>query len=87
MPKVKNLSGTTVRIQHWQLLPDGKILDPRGVVKGAVPDDVAFSAAAKRLADQGVLDIEGYRSKAVPPKAAPVAPKVEEPKKKYKSDK
>jgi len=90
MPKVKNLSGTTVLIQHWKLLPDGRLLDPRGVVKGAVPDDVAYSAAAKRLADQGVLDIEGYKPKkaaAPEPKAAPApAPKSEE-KKKYKSDK
>lgn len=75
MPKVKNLSDKTVLVQHWKFLPDGRVMDPRGNLKGVVPDGVTYSAAAKRLADQGVLDIEGYRPKPVVPVDPP--PKME----------
>lgn len=79
MPKVKNLTKKTIPVQRWKFLPDGRVMDPRGNLKGAVPDDVAYSAAAKRLADQGVLDIEGYRPKKPDVKVGPppAAPKVE----------
>lgn len=94
MPKVKNLTKETVHVQRWKFLPDGRVMDPRGNLKGAVPDDVAYSAAAKRLADQGVLDIEGYRPKKPTPKVGPapavvkVEAKVEETsKEKPKKDK
>jgi len=92
MPKVKNLTDKTVPIQHWKLLPDGRALDPRGNVKAVLPDDVAYSAAAKRLADQGVLDIEGYvvKKTAPPPSPAavlPTVPPVAMPTAKKKKDK
>jgi len=75
MAKMKNLTDTTVSVQRWKFLPDGRCLDPRGNVKNVVPDDVAYGAAAKRLADQGVLDIEGYRPKKVIDSGPPVSVK------------
>lgn len=62
MPKVKYIEkgGSGASIMRWRFLPDGRVLDPHGQVKAQVPDDVAYSPAAKRMADRGILDIEGY---------------------------
>jgi len=82
MPRVKYIekNGTGASVMRWRFLPDGRILDPHGNVKKMVPDDVAYSQAAKRMADKGILDIEGYAApKAAVKKAPPPAPKAEVP--------
>lgn len=89
MPKVKytEKNGPGASVMRWRFLPDGRVLDPHGNVKNLVPDDVAYSPAAKRMAAKGILEIEGY----VPPKpAAEPAPKTapeEKPAEKEKSGK
>lgn len=60
MAKVQNLQGRTVSLLRWKVLPDGRCVNPRGDVGCCLPDAVAYSDKAKRLADQGVLKLEGY---------------------------
>jgi hypothetical protein len=95
MAKVKytEKGGSGVSVMRWRVLPNGKILDPRGNVRAQLPDDVAYSRAAKRLADRGALSIEGYtpakKTSPVPaPKKDPtnkqVGPEPESPEKKDK---
>lgn len=83
MPKVKYIEkgGSGVGVMRWRFLPDGRVLDPKGNVKSVVPDDVAYSNAAKRLANKGILDIEGYHPPRPKPAAAPQVVKKTEAKK------
>jgi hypothetical protein len=85
MPKVKYIEkgGSGASIMRWRFLPDGRVLDPHGQVKAQVPDDVAYSPAAKRMADRGILDIEGYvvpKKKEAAPSPVVTSVKEEEPK-------
>jgi hypothetical protein len=61
MPKISNIAGRTVELLRWKLLPDGRVISPRGVVADALPDDVVYSPTARHLADQGIITIEGYK--------------------------
>jgi hypothetical protein len=63
MPRVKNLTNMTVSVSHWKLLPDGRLLDPRGKVQDALPDSVAYGSATMRYAELGLLELEGYVTK------------------------
>ena len=61
MAKVINVAGRTVELLRWKLLPDGRVISPRGVVADALPDAVVYSPTARHLADQGIITIEGYK--------------------------
>jgi hypothetical protein len=93
MPKVKYIEkgGPGASVMRWRFLPDGRVLDPHGRVKAQVPDDVAYSPAAKRMADKGILDIEGYvvpkKKKATPSPPVMTSAKEEELKTTDKSKK
>ena len=84
MPKVKYIekNGSGVSVMRWRFLPDGRVLDPKGKLKSIVPAEVAYSAAAKRMARTGILDIEGY----APPVAKKESPKPEPKKAKKKKE-
>ena len=77
MAKVKYIEkgGAGVSVQRWRFLPDGSALTPKGQKADRIPDDVAYSPAAKRLADQGILAIEGYTPATKAPKKVAEAPK------------
>lgn len=85
MAKVENLTDRGVPLLRWRILPKGvKALNPRGDIVECVPDSVAYSDAAKRLADSGVLWVEGYSKPKKKAKSAP-APAAE-PVKEMKPD-
>jgi len=61
MVKVTNKTGRVVPLARWKVLPNSsKLLDARGHHQDAMPEEIAFSSTAKRLADAGLLSIEGY---------------------------
>ena len=61
MPVVKNLTNRGVSLLRWRILPNGtKAIDPSGNLANSLPAEVAYSDQAKRLADQDILEIEGY---------------------------
>lgn len=61
MAKVRNLTGRSVPLLRWRILPNSdQALNPAGEVVDYVPDVVSYSPQAKRLADQGILWIQGY---------------------------
>jgi len=77
MVKVTNKTDRVVELVRWKVRPNSSdLLDAGGYPQTLMPDDLAFSTAAKRLADQGLLHIEGY-SRVRVPKAAKVELKVE----------
>lgn len=81
MPKVENLTSVGVSLANWRILPNGgEVISPTGQRGTSLPADVAFSPRAKRMADQGLIAIEGYTAGG--PKSAKIivktAPKVRE---------
>lgn len=63
MAKLSNLTGQTVELLGWRILPfSGRYLDRLYRSHRDIPDDIAYSDQAKHLADQGILEIEGYTS-------------------------
>lgn len=60
MPEVINKSGRTVALLGWKVLPDSRVVSPRGELKEGLPSDIAYSDQAKHLADQGLITIQGY---------------------------
>jgi len=69
MAQVTNLTDRTVSFLRWRVLPrSSKLLNPKGEVCASMPDALAYSAVAKQLADQGLLELEGY-NRPVPPLA------------------
>lgn len=60
MPRVRNDTGRAIPLLRWTIAPDGWVLDPHGVVKDGLPDDIAYSPQAKRLADKKFIAIHGY---------------------------
>jgi len=71
MVKVTNLTDRVAGFLHWRVMPKSSVLrDPRGAKRELMPAEIAYSSVAKHLADQGVLELEGYHpQKAVPVKA------------------
>lgn len=64
-----------INILGWRVLPLSKgVLDPSGRAQEEMPAEVAYSEQAKRLADLGVLTIEGYVRPAIPPRDVPTLP-------------
>ena len=95
-PKVKNLSGKKVPILQYVVMPDGRAVKKfSGEVLPELPHDVAETLQCKRLADMGLLEIEGYKTPEVvakrltPPtkQAAPEPPKKEPAKEEPAPDK
>lgn len=80
MTKVQNPSGRALTLSRWKILPDGRCVDPLGVLGCCLPDSIAYSARAKKLADQGLLKIYGYNwfDEKKPVDAEPVASKEEQ---------
>lgn len=69
MNKVTNLTTRNVEVIGWRFLPSSTYaIDPVGNKTDHIPTHVAFSSVAKRLANMGVLEIDGY----YPSKASPV---------------
>jgi len=68
MAKVTNLTDRGVLLLRWRILPknQGGVMDPSGNRVESVPADVAYSPQAKRLANKGILKIEGYGIKSPP---------------------
>lgn len=69
--KVINTAGRTVGLLGWRVLPDSRVVGPRGEVTDDLPTDVAYSSQAKHLADLGLVIIRGYTAATAPKK--PVA--------------
>lgn len=66
LPKVKNISGKKVPILQYVVLPDGRAVKKfSGEVLPELPHDVADTIQCKRLADMGLLEIEGYKTPRV----------------------
>lgn len=87
MPKVRNISGRTVTILRWKVLPDGRVVSPVGEVAADLPDDIVYSSQSRHLADQGLISIDGYRlivkdkkkvADLVPEPSLPDLPKVDD---------
>jgi hypothetical protein len=76
VPKVINVVGRTVELLRWKLLPDNRVISPRGVLADELPHDVAYSHQAKHLADQGLITIQGYTLVQAPEVEAPPEPVV-----------
>lgn len=77
MVKVMNLTARGVPFLGWRVLPNGSDLtDPNGQKQTSMPADVAYSAQAKRLADQGLIAIDGY-IKVTPVEVPAAKPKEE----------
>lgn len=67
MAKVTNKTDRGIPLRGWRVLPNGsKVVDRSGRIHKSVPDEVAYCPQAKALADQGVLELEGYA--VAPPK-------------------
>lgn len=80
MAKVTNLTDRVQPLLRWKVLPKGsRLVDPKGDIRDSMPDNLAYSDIAKSLADQGVLELEGYTPKSAAPPPAPEPPP--EPKK------
>jgi hypothetical protein len=79
MPKVWNLTKKGVPLLRWRVLPDNRVLDPQGRIHDQLPDDVGYSAQAKRLCELGVLNIEGVSWFPEPEKAKKAPPAPEDP--------
>lgn len=77
---VKNLSGKPLSLLRWTLLPDGKVVAKfTGKVLEQLPAAAAQSPQARRLADERLIEIEGYTP---PPPPAPTPPPAPEMKRK-----
>jgi hypothetical protein len=74
VPKVINVAGRTVELLRWKLLPDNRVISPRGVVADELPDSVVHSHQAKHLADQGLITIQGYSLVQAPKAEMPPEP-------------
>lgn len=61
MAKVKAI-GKTAQLLGWRVMTDGRCIDSRGGVHKTLPDRIAHTPQAKRLADQGAIEIAGYRA-------------------------
>lgn len=76
MAKVTNLTPRHLEVLRWTILPMGsRLINPARQMVDTMPDELAYSDNLKRLADEGVLEIEGYVPEAKRP--APPAPKTE----------
>jgi len=75
MIKVLNCTSNGVEVLGWRFLPTSHYaMSPDGRKTDHIPSTVAFSSQAKRLADLGFLEIDGYtpiRATAPPESAAP----------------
>jgi len=61
MNRVRNCLDRAVEVCGWRFLPKSTYaIDPSGRKTDHIPAVVAFSAQAKRLADLGLLHIDGY---------------------------
>lgn len=75
MAKVTNNTSRGVSFRGWRVLPNsGKIVDRMGHVRDTMPDHDAYCPLAKRLADDGILTLEGYTPRSKIKKVAIVAP-------------
>jgi hypothetical protein len=73
MARIANLTQMTIKLLNWRILGgSNKALNPQGKLVDWIPEEIAFSPQAKRLADQGFLRIEGYTPKK--PKPSPDTP-------------
>lgn len=62
IPKVTNISGKKVPILQYVVMPDGRAIKKfSGEILPELPHDVADTMQCKRLAEMGLLKIEGYR--------------------------
>jgi hypothetical protein len=75
LPKVENLTKQVVPIKRWKILPDGRVISPKGELLPELPGEIIYSPQATRLASNGVIKITMPQPKKAEP--AP-APKVEE---------
>jgi len=85
MAKVKNLTNRHLEVLRWKILPlSGTMLSSSHHLVDDMPNELAYSDTMKRLADEGLVEIEGYTPPAnMPPppapKTEPVVPKVKKP--------
>jgi hypothetical protein len=88
MDKIFNCTDQGVELLGWRFLPNSPYaINPQGKKTDHIPDAIAFSPQAKRLAAQGLLRIRGDSVppvQLISPPAAPVQPEqvavtVEEP--------
>jgi len=79
MAKVTNLAPTSTILHRWISAPNSSTwIDMVGKSYEELPDDVGYSVEAKRLADLGILSIEGYSQKKETVSAPEVVPEVQE---------
>lgn len=72
MAKVTNLTPRHLEVLRWTILPMcSRMINPARQMVDTMPDELAYSDNLKRMADEGLLEIEGYVPES---KRAPVRP-------------
>ena len=80
---IKNISGKPLPILRWTLLPDGRAVARFTGKIQDLPVSAVQSPQARRLADEGLVEIEGYTPA---PKAATPPPPAAEVKRRRKDE-
>lgn len=78
MPKATNKSGKVIRLGWYSLLVNGQVLDRRGNRMPSLPAEVAYSPQAKRLHNEGLIEIQGFPKPKLKEVSKTAAPAVKE---------